>query len=88
MARQFKTAWRHVKDPKVGEVLAYHPILTRTDHVWITVETEPYALGDGTLIVKARRADGRAVYPCTEALERAERLHETIVSDSKAAHGY
>ena len=83
MGKRFNPAWRLVRDPKVGEVLAYHPILTRTDHVWVTVESEPYALGDGTLILKARRADGRAVYPCLQALERAERTHTTVITTGK-----
>ncbi len=58
-----------IRHPKVGEVLAYYPILTRREHMPVTIESEPYQLGDGTWIVKARRGDGRRVYPCLEALE-------------------
>lgn len=59
-----------VRDPKTGEVLAYHPVLHRPESVPVTIEGEPYELGDGSRIVKARRADGRRVYPSLHALER------------------
>ena len=53
---------------KVGDVVKYFPIMTHPEWEPVTVETEPYQLGDGTWLVKARRADGRPVYPCLEAL--------------------
>jgi hypothetical protein len=47
-----------------GEVLRYHPILGCPDFVRVLLLSDAYALGNGELIVKARRLDNdRFVWP-------------------------
>lgn len=74
-----------VVDPKVDEVLAYHPVMTRPAWIPVKVESEPYVVGAGELIVKARTAEGRPTYPCLDALERIEGLTMASAYDEAKA---
>ena len=56
-------------DIRRGDVYRYHPVVGLPDYVRVRIMTEPYELGDGTLICKARRlGDEKLVYPAVRAL--------------------
>lgn len=75
MARAKRRApYRAAMNPQVGEVLAFHPIITRAEWEPVRVEVGPYQIASGDWLVKARRADGRPTYPWVDALERIEGL--------------
>jgi hypothetical protein len=52
--------------------MRYHPVIGLPDHVRVRIMREPYELGDGTLICKAKCIGcQQIVYPCVDALTEA-----------------
>lgn len=57
------------EDVKVGAVFRYHPVLGVDASQPVRIEIEPWELGDGSWICKARNLlTGAAVRPSLEAL--------------------
>jgi len=57
-------------DLKIGDVVRYHPVVTRPEFSLVEIVEAPWQLGSGDWICKAKKIDGgQIVRPWTEALQ-------------------
>lgn len=56
-----------------GDVVRYHPVIGLPRYILVRVLEEPWELGDGSLITKARGIHDDKIYrPSVEALSEAD----------------
>lgn len=54
---------------KRGDVVRYYPVLGRPDYIRVRILEEPWELGDGSWITKARGLNDEKIYrPSLDAL--------------------